>query len=61
MLRTLFDPYSDLFLESVETTKKNAIQTNHYHDPYELFFVDKGIRYIFLDCVCHVLRPCEFI
>ena len=49
MLRTIFDPYSDLFLEYIETTKKNDMQTNHYHDTYELFFVVKGIRYIFLD------------
>lgn len=37
MLRTIFDPYSDLFLEYIETTKKNDMQTNHYHDTYELF------------------------
>ena len=59
MLRTIFDPYSDLFLEYIETTKKNDMQTNHYHDTYELFFVVKGIRYIFLDGVCHVLRSEE--
>lgn len=57
MLRTIFDHYSDLFLEYIETTKKNDMQTNHYHDTYELFFVVKGIRYIFLDGVCHVLNP----
>ena len=57
MLRTIFDPYSDLFLEYIETSKKNDMQTNHYHDTYELFFVVKGIRYIFLDGVCHVLNP----
>ena len=27
MLRTIFDPYSDLFLEYIETTKKNDMQT----------------------------------
>ena len=61
MLRTIFDPYSDLFLEYIETTKKNDMQTNHYHDTYELFFVVKGIRYIFLDGVCHVLNPGDII
>jgi len=44
MLRTIFDPYSDLFLEYIETSKKNDMQTNHYHDTYELFFVVKGIH-----------------
>ena len=61
MLRTIFDPYSDLFLEYIETSKKNDMQTNHYHDTYELFFVVKGIRYIFLDGVCHVLNPGDII
>lgn len=60
MLRTIFDPYSDLFLEYIETTKKMicrpiiiTILTN--------FFVVKGIRYIFLDGVCHVLNPGDII
>ena len=61
MLRTIFDPFSDLFLEYIETSKKNDMQTNHYHDTYELFFVVKGIRYIFLDGVCHVLNPGDII
>jgi AraC-like DNA-binding protein len=61
MLRTIFDPYSDLFLEYIETSKKNDMQTNHYHDTYELFFVVKGVRYIFLDGVCHVLNPGDII
>ena len=42
MLRTIFDPYSDLFLEYIETSKKNDMQTNHYHDTYELFFCGEG-------------------
>ena len=61
MLRTIFDPYADLFLEYIETSKKNDMQINHYHDTYELFFVVKGIRYIFLDGVCHVLNPWDVI
>lgn len=61
MFRTIYDPYKDLFLEYVETSKKNDMHSIHYHDAYELFFVVKGTRYLFLDGICHVLTPGDII
>lgn len=61
MFRTIYDPYKDLFLEYVETSKKNDMHSIHYHDGYELFFVVKGTRYLFLDGICHVLTPGDII
>ena len=57
MYRTVFLPYSQLFYEYKETEKKNDMQILQYHDCYEICLMTAGERYLFVDGICHILKP----
>lgn len=56
MLRTSYLPFPDMFVDYVETSSKNNMQVLQYHNAYELFFMVKGTRYLFLDGACRILN-----
>ena len=57
MYRTAFLPYSQLFYEYTESEKKNNMQVLQYHDCYEICLFTAGERYLFINGVCHILKP----
>lgn len=57
MYRTVFLSYPQLFYEYKETEKKNDMQILQYHDSYEICLMTAGERYLFVDGICHILKP----
>ena len=57
MYPTLFLPYSGLFFDYIESHKKYTMTVQQYHDTYEIYLQTKGERYIFLENICHAMKP----
>lgn len=57
MYQTAFDPYDSLVVSYCESNRKNDMKVQHYHDAYEIYLQTCGERYLFLDDICHTLKP----
>lgn len=57
MYQTSFAPYDTLLVSYHESSRKNNMKVQHYHDTYEIYLQTCGERYLFLDDVCYTLRP----
>lgn len=57
MYQTAFVPFQSLFFEYHESRQKHNMHVLQYHDTYEVFLLTAGERYLFLNDICHTLRP----
>lgn len=57
MYHTAFVPFQSLFFEYHESRQKHNMHVLQYHDTYEIFLLTAGERYLFLNDVCHTLKP----
>lgn len=57
MYHTAFVPYDTLIINYFESSIKNDMKVQHYHDTLELYLQTCGERYLFLSDICYTLRP----
>lgn len=60
MYHTAFVPFQSLFLDYHKSNKKHDMQVLQYHDTYEIYLQMAGERYLFLNGLCHTLKPMDF-
>lgn len=57
MYQTAFVPFQSLFFDYCESSQKHNMHVLQYHDTYEVYLQTSGERYLFLNDICHMLRP----
>lgn len=61
MKNTSFIPFDNVFIEYIKNDKKNNMNSQHYHDSYEIYLQMSGRRYLFYDDICHNILPHDLV